>query len=166
MNRTIVNGRDDQYISYIVNNNTGTKIKFPVMPNGISENVTANFTQQDIVGASRPRIVYSSTSANTIGFSLQNLTEDYVVSGFNSLNEYVRTLQALVYPSYPGSGIVKSPDLTLVLGSKAIQCVCTSVNVSWGNTVKEQNITTCNVDMSFIRTRDNVPGATDIELRG
>ena len=166
MNRINQDGRDDQFISYIVNNNTGTKIKFPVMPSNISESVSANFTQQDIVGASIPRIVYSSTSAQSISLSLQNLTEDYIVSGFSSLNEYVRALKALPYPSYPGAGIVKSPDLTLVLGNNTISCVCTSVNITWGNLVKEQNITTCNVEMSFLRTRDSVPGATDIELKG
>ena len=32
MNRIYQDGRDDQFISYIYNSNTGTTIKFPVMP--------------------------------------------------------------------------------------------------------------------------------------
>jgi hypothetical protein len=166
MNRITVEGRGDRYDSYIVNNNTGTIIYFPVMPYGLSESISANFTQQDIVGASRPRIVYSSTSAKTMSFSLQNLTEDYVAVGFNSLYDYVRALQALAYPEYTESSIVKSPNLTLVIGNRSMSCVCTSVNVSWGNLVKEQSITSCNVDLSLLMTRNNVPGATWIELDG
>jgi len=164
MNRITKEGRGDLFTSFIVNNNTGTTIYFPVMPNNISESVSANFTQQDIVGASVPRIIYSSTSAKTMSFSLQNLTEDYIAQGFNSLLEYVRALQSLAYPTYQSGGIVKSPDLTLVLGSRAISCVCTSCNVSWGNLVKEQNITSCNVDLSLLTTRDDVPGSTDIMI--
>lgn len=150
------------YAAYIKNNLTGTKIVFPVMPNNISENINANFTQQDIVGASTPRIVYTSTSAKTISLSLQNLSEDYIAPGFKSLLSYIRALQALVYPLYSSSGVVTSPNMTLVLGNRSMSVVCTNVSVSWGQTVKEQQILSCNVDLSFIRTRDDVPGATVI----
>lgn len=154
-----------KYTAYIKNNLTNTKIRFTVMPQGLNETITANFTQQDIVGASRPRIVYNSTSAKTMNLSLQNLTEDYVAKGFSSLYEYVRALQALAYPEYK-SGVVKSPDLTLVLGDRSMSCVCTSVSVSWGNLVKDQQILSCSVDLSLLMTRDNIPGATHIMEKG
>ena len=125
-----VSGDGDKFTSYIKNNNTGTKIIFPVTPTGISESISANFTQQDIIGASRPRIVYASTGAKTMTLSLQNLTEDYVAQGFSSLLTYIRAIQALAYPTYSGD-LVKSPDLTLVLGERSMSCVCTSVSVSW-----------------------------------
>ena len=160
--KRITKGNTNFYAAYIKNNLTGTKIIFPVMPNNISENINANFTQQDIVGASVPRIVYTSTAAKTISLSLQNLTEDYIAPNFKSLISYVRALQALTYPIYSSSGVVSSPNMTLVLGNRSMSVVCTNVSVSWGNNVKEQQILSCNIDLSFLRTRDDVPGATTI----
>ena len=160
--KRITKGNTNFYAAYIKNNLTGTKIVFPVMPNNISENINANFTQQDIVGASTPRIVYTSTAAKTISLSLQNLTEDYIAPNFKSLISYVRALQALTYPIYSSSGVVSSPNMTLVLGNRSMSVVCTNVSVSWGNNVKEQQILSCNIDLSFLRTRDDVPGATTI----
>lgn len=166
---TYVDGdKNDKFTGFIRNNLTGTLIKFPVTPQNISETVSASFTQQDIVGASVPRIIYSNTSAQTISVSLQNLTEDYVAQGFDNLISYVRALQALVYPNYSG-GLVKSPNLTLVLGSVSYSCVCSSVNVSWGDVItwtktKAQSFfKSCNVDLQFIITRNSVIGATEME---
>lgn len=163
MNRIHREGKNEIFVAYIKNDLTGTKIPFPVMPQSISESINANYTQQDIVGASAPRIVYNSTGAKTISFSLQNLTEDYVAEGFDTLKQYVRALQALAYPTYGSGGIVNSPKMTLVLGDRATSCVCTSVSVSWGNLAREQQILSCNIDLTFLVTRSSVPGATIIE---
>lgn len=166
MNRTIVNQNNNRFYCGVRNNLTGLVIPFPVMPDGISESISANFTQQDIIGASRPRIVYSSTGAKTLSLSLKNLTEDYIMEGFANLLQYVRALQALAYPEY-SSAIVKSPDLTLFLGEdRTMSCVCTSVSVTWGSTVKDQRITTCSVDLNFLMTRPSIPGATDVQNIG
>lgn len=165
MNRIIVNGKNERFSCFIRNNITGTIIYFPVTPEGITENQSANFTQQDIIGASRPRIIYSSTGAKTISLSLRHLTEDYIMQGFTDLLHYVRCLQALVYPDYE-AGIVKAPDLTLVLGDRSMSCVCTNVSVNCGDTVKEQRITYCDVELSLLMTRPGVNGATHIELKG
>lgn len=166
MNRIIGDiNKDRQYFISIRNNNTGTLIPFPVMPQNISESVSANFSQQEIIGASRPRIVYSSTSAKTMNLSLQNLTEDYLAEGFSSLYQYVRALQALTYPEYDG-GIVKSPDLTLFLGDRTMSCVATNVTVNWGNVVVENQIKSCNVDIALLMTRNNIPGSTWIMDKG
>ena len=164
MNRQTVK-YTDKYTAYIKNNLTNTIIPFISMPQGLTETIAANFTQQDIVGASKPRIVYNNTSAKTMNLSLQNLTEDYVAEGFTSLYEYVRAFQALAYPEY-NAGIVKSPDLTLVLGDRSMSCVCTNVSVTWGELVKENQITSCNIDLVLLMTRENVPGATWIMTSG
>lgn len=152
----------DRFVSQIVNNVTGKVIKFPVMPEGISESVTANYSTQDIVGASAPRILYSSTSAPTVSVSLRNLTEDYLAEGFSSLREYVRALQALTYPTY-SSGTVNAPSVTVKLGNFSFTGVTNSVNVTWGTVVKDGEIMSCSVDLQFTRTRDSVYGATYIE---
>ena len=120
----------DRYVARIENHLTGSVIPLVVMPKGITETTNANFAQQSIVGASVPRIVYSSTSAKTMSLDMENLTEDYIPEGYSSLLEYVRTFQALVYPTYEGD-IVNSPDLTLYLGDRRMSCVCTNVSVTW-----------------------------------
>lgn len=120
----------DKYSAWIKNNLTGTTIPFISMPKQISESLQATFAQQSIVGASVPRIVYSSTGAKTISLSLQNVSEDYLPANFSNLLQYVRAFQALVYPTYNGN-LVNSPNLTLVLGDRSMSCVCTSVNVTW-----------------------------------
>lgn len=163
---TVYGKRGGDFDAYIYNVLTDLKIYFPVMPKSISESVSANFTQQDIVGASRPRIVYTSTSAKTMSLSLQNLTEDYVANGFSDLLQYIRALQALAYPMYSASGIVSSPDLRLVLGDRTMSCVCTSVNVSWGELTRENRIMTASVDLQLLMTRPGVPGVTDIQNSG
>lgn len=166
MNRIIGNlNTAREYFVAIKNNITGTYIPFPVMPSNINETVSASFVQQDIIGASKPRIVYSNTSAKTMSLSLQNLTEDYLPEGFSSLYEFVRALQALAYPEYEG-GIVKSPDLTLFLGDRTMSCVATNVSVTWGNQVVENQIKSCNVDIALLMTRENVAGATWIMAHG
>ena len=141
-----VSGNRGEFLTFIRNNNTGKMIYFPVTPTGISENISANFTQQDIIGASRPRIVYSSTGAKTMTLSLQNLTEDYISEGFNDL--------------------LKARDLTLVLGDRSMSCVCTSVSVSWGELVRNQRHKSANVDLTLLMTRPSIPGAVQIENNG
>ena len=152
----------DRFASYIKNNITGKLIPLPVMPEGISESVTANYSTQDIVGASAPRILYSNTSAPTISISLRNLTEDYLASGFDSLRQYVQAIQALTYPMYY-SGTVSSPEVSVKLGNFSFIGVTNSVNVSWGNTVKNGEIMSCSVDIQITRIRESVMGATYIE---
>ncbi len=161
-----VSGNRGEFLCYIRNNNTGKMIYFPVSPSGVSESISANFTTQDIIGASRPRIVYASTGAKQMTLSLQNLTEDYVAEGFVDLLSYVRALQALAYPTYTGGGLVKAPDLTLVLGDRSMSCVCTSVSVSWGELVRNQRHKSANVDLVLLMTRPSIPGAFQIETNG
>ena len=166
MKRTYIAGKDERFTCYIKNNLTGTKIPFPVLPQGVSESISSNFTQQDIIGASVPRVIYASTGAKTVSLSLQNLTEDYVASGFDNLLQYVRALQALAYPTYSNTGVVNSPNLTLVLGDRSMRCVCTNVSVSWDSKVRDQRMLSCSVDLALLMTRLDVPGATTIEADG
>lgn len=140
------------------------EIPMNVMPKSIGETVTANFNIQDIIGASVPRIVYSSTSAKQISFSLDNLTEDYMPQGYN-LRSYIAALQSLVYPTYSGE-MVNPPRVHLILGNKSYNAVCTNVSVSWGELVKNNDIIRASVDLSFTAIRYDVPGATYIQQGG
>ena len=47
-----------------------------------------------------------------------------------------------------------------------MKCVCTNVSVNWGTLTREQQILNCSVDLTFLMTRLDVPGATTIEANG
>ena len=125
------------------------------MPNNISESIKANYSEQAIVGSSRPFVCYTSTSLRTIGFTIQNLSQDYLPVGYNDLNSYIHALQSLLYPKYEPTGLVRPPDCHLFMGDRRFRCVCNSVNVTWSDMVRESNIMTCNVDLQFTNTRDD-----------
>lgn len=147
------------YMIYIENVLLGNTIPVPLMPNNISESIKANFAEQAIIGSSRPFMTYTSTSLRGIGFTLQNLSQDYLPDGYRDLRDYIHALQALLFPEYESSGLVKPPDCKLHMGDRSFRCVCNSVNVTWSDLVRENNIMTCNVDLQFTNTRndDQVP---------
>lgn len=123
------------YDCWIDNYVTGEHIVLPQTPVGWGENYSANFANQDIIGSSRPRLMYTGTSLRTMSFSLQNLTRDYLPSPFESLTEYVHKLQSLCFPEYNASGVITAPDCHLQLGERGFQGVFTSINVTWGDEV-------------------------------
>ena len=90
----------NRYTAYIINNVTQKMMILPSMPDGYSESISANYVKQDIVGASRPRIVYVSTGAQQISLSLKNITQSYLPRGYDTLSAYVRAFRALLYPEY------------------------------------------------------------------
>ena len=143
------------YYAKVFNYLTNQLIPIPVMPNNIAESIKANYSEQAIIGSSRPFVCFTSTSLRTIGFNLQNLSQDYLPDGFKDLKQYAYALQSLLYPEYKSSGLVKPPDCHLTLGDRGFRCVCNSVNVTWSDLVRENNIMTCNIDIQFTNTREN-----------
>lgn len=119
------------YDCWIDNEITGDHIILPQTPVGWSESYTANYANQEIIGSSRPRMMYTGTSLRTMNFSLQNLSRDYLPSGYSSLADYVHALQALAFPEYSDSGIITAPDCHLQFGERGFQGVFTNVSVSW-----------------------------------
>ena len=183
------------YDCWIDNFVTGEHIVLPQTPMSWGENYSANYANQEIIGSSRPRIMYTGTSLRTMSFSLQNLSRDYLPRGYSSLSDYVHRLQALCFPEYSNTGIITAPDCHLQIGERGFQGVFTSVNVSWGDEVYNRNNIyngtpmnqsrisdyrtrsfevnggeriRCNVELSFTNTRLNsqIPGATIISTQG
>lgn len=123
------------YDCWIDNFVTEEHIILPQTPVGWGENYSANYANQEIIGSSRPRLMYTGTSLRTMTFSLQNLTRDYLPSGFESLVEYVHKLQSLCFPEYSSTGVVTAPDCHLQIGDRGFRGIFTSVSVSWGDEV-------------------------------
>lgn len=123
------------YDCWIDNMVTGEHIILPQTPMNWGENYSANYAQQEIIGSSRPRMMYTGTSLRTMSFSLQNLHRSYLPNGYNSLTDYIHKLQALCFPKYSKSGIITAPDCHLQMGERGFQGVFTAVNVTWGDEV-------------------------------
>lgn len=126
------------YDCWIDNMITGDHIVLPQTPVNWSENYSASYANQEIIGSSRPRIMYTGTSLRTMSFSIQNLSLSYLPVGYNSLKEYVRTIQALCFPEYSSTGVITAPDCHLQFGDRGWQGVFTAINVSWGDEVYNQ----------------------------
>jgi hypothetical protein len=184
------------YDCWIYNIITSDLIILPQTPVNFSENYTANFANQEIIGSSRPIVMYTGTSLRTINFSLQNLSQSYLPAGYDSLTDYVHAIQSLEFPEYSDTGVVKAPTCKLQLGNRSFIGVVNSVNVNWGDEVYNRNygqdtigiresygeydndynayrITNgerirCNIDISFTNTRKSgeIPGATEIRDNG
>lgn len=183
------------YDCWIDNFVTGEHIVLPQTPMGWGENYTANYANQEIIGSSRPRVMYTGTSLRTMTFSLQNLSRDYLPAGYDSLTDYIHRLQALCFPEYQANGIITAPDCHLQIGERGFQGVFTSVSVTWGDEVYNRNgmyntealnqnrmsdfktsnyevsggeRIRANVELAFTNTRLNsqIPGATWISTKG
>lgn len=127
------------YDCWIDNLITGEHIVLPQTPMNWGENYSANYASQEIIGSSRPRMMYTGTSLRTMTFSLQNLHRSYLPNGYSSLSDYVHRLQALCFPEYSDSGIITAPDCHLQMGERGFQGIVTAVNVTWGDEVYNRN---------------------------
>lgn len=128
------------YDCWIDNFVTQEHIVLPQTPVNWSENYSANYANQEIIGSSRPRVMYTGTTLRTMNFSLQNLSQSYLPAGYTSLTDYVHKLQALCFPNYSSSGVITAPDCHLQIGSRGFRGVFTAVNVSWGDEVYNENV--------------------------
>lgn len=140
------------YDCWIDNFVTGEHIVLPQTPVNWGENYSANYASQDIIGSSRPRIMYTGTTLRTMSFSLQNLSQSYLPAGYESLTDYVHKLQALCFPEYSSTGVITAPDCHLQIGGRGFRGVFTAVNVSWGDEVYNQNVNIKSSGISNIST--------------
>ena len=68
-NGTIITENQTWYDCWIDNLVTGEHIVLPQTPVGFNESYAASYANQDIIGSSRPRVMYTGTSLRTISFS-------------------------------------------------------------------------------------------------
>ena len=111
----------------------GDRLEFQLMPDIISENKSAFYNETPIIGRSLPLLGYSSSSARTMGLSLNfvALTSEGKYSP-KWVREQVRWLEAKVYPIYEDGFVYPPPRLLVVVGKAlGLQCVMTSVNTTW-----------------------------------
>ena len=117
---------------HIVNLLTKTSTSFKLTPEEISDNINANFNDQDIPGRSAPIPGYSSTGPRSISFTIK-LHDDYCEGG---LIKTIRQLKALAYPNY--TEYVTPPSCYLRVGDLIqMTAICKEVGVSWQKPIRQ-----------------------------
>jgi hypothetical protein len=146
----------------------------PIIPEEISDNVSAIFSPIDILGRSSPLQGYSGGSSRVVSFSLK-LHEDLYMFNTSTnepygtpnlyLNNLVAYLKSLVFPQYTTT--IVPPEVIIVIGRTiGIRGVPKSVDVSWSGPINLDTMTykECTVSFSMEEITDKPYNASDIYL--
>ena len=143
----------------------GYTIPFVFSPVSLTDNISANYQQTQIPGASAPQITYSSTGARQVSFTI-DLPLDYLPpnTSFTDFEDYLNAFRALVYPKYSKSGgKVSSPHCQLNLSNIQLDGVCTSCNIEYKtDRIANNGTLSASVSLSFLEVFENV-GYVDSE---
>lgn len=135
----------DPIDAYIYNEVVDQIIDFQAfLPDEITDNISAQFSQQSVPGRSNPFQGYEYTGPKTVSFTMQ-IHDDLCKENIVAL---VRQLKALAYPEY-GSYIIPPKcfvRLGIVIGMKGI---CKDVSVVWKKPYRDQKYLAADVTMTF-----------------
>ena len=157
--------------AYIVSNSSSivaNQLPLPTIPNGVSETVSSNTNDQQIVGRSAPIVSYLSTGARTVSFTFA-VADEYMptYNGYKyTIHTYINALKSLVYPRYTSSNII-SPQCVLHLGNITLKGIVTNVSVTLNGPVSNfiygGNFTRADINIQFKEVMGTVKGAIDIK---
>ena len=150
---------DRQFPCYILNLVSGEVIHFHMIPDDVSDSMSANYDQQTIRGRSLPIKSYNDSGPRSISFTA-TLHSSY--NQDNSITFTVNKLRALVYPDYEGKRIY--PPLCLIrIGDLIVKSVVTSVNVTWKKPYRNQTYMFAEVAINAEEVMDNVMDMSEVE---
>ena len=141
----------DQFLCYLENLNTGSRVVFYSRPDSISDNMTASFDSQIPKSRTSPIQSYANSGPREISFSVI-LHQDYSPEDMRIL---VRKLQGNVLPIDKG-GYIIPPKSHIVAGDFIdVVGVCTSVSTDWMPPYHDNNVfNQANVSFSFTEVED------------
>lgn len=153
----------DQFVSYLENLNTGTKVMFFSRPDSVSDNMQASFEAQTPKSRTSPIQAYANSGPHEISFSVI-IHQDYLDG--KDLRTVVKQLQANVLPIDQG-GYITPPRSRLVIGNFIeVVGICTSVSVDWNPPYHTNNVyNQANVSFSFTEVEEEPTYADEWEKR-
>lgn len=123
---------DLPFKSYIINLATDTWVPLPVLPESVTESVSASWSPTSIPGRSASYYTYAGTNNRTLSFSF-TLHRDLLSelsTGSYDFNNIPNYLKSLCYPEY-SSSLVRPPVCILKLADVIkMRGICTSVTVT------------------------------------
>ena len=140
-------------------------IDFPVYPEELSDQRTANFDQMpQLLYQYEPWYLYTSSGPrqNTFTFIFHRdmWTGDHRNGGANIL---IRFCEANCYPEYRGSSVISSIVTLYVSGSALISGVLTEVNVDWSGPIGQDGFYLyCELQLTIIEVSPEVLNFTSV----
>lgn len=160
-NKRVYSPKKDYIPCYIINLLLGQTIEFECEPEEISDNVSAQYDQQEVRGRSTPYQGYNDSGPREINFSVV-LHDDLCKNGILAT---VNHLKSLAYPEY--SGVLLAPQSLIRIGDMInTKAIITSVGVSWSKPFRNGVYVTATVDISASEVRDDPLSASDIWQNG
>lgn len=155
-----------KYKGYINSVHSGKSILVYLasMPESVEEAFTVNIYSESPIGSAQPVQGFSSIAARTISVSFE-VDQSYLPSPYTTVHSYVYALKNMIYPSY-GNGVVHSPEFNFRLVNIAVRGIVTSMNVTWGSTVRNGSIDTAKISLSITETQNIVGGTATNKEKG
>ena len=157
----------DDFTFYILNQTTGTKIEFDLVPEEISESFAASFESQDIMGRTAPIVGYSSSGPHTVSLNITVHAE--MEGGIENMKKKIHQLVALTYPVFSGD-LLEPPKCFVRVGNMVgMYGYIESVDVSWEKPYTDMVFRKAEVSLSVNEIRnmaDDCLSASDVESGG
>lgn len=132
---------------YIIDLLTDTTLRFSLIPDELSETVSASWDTTDIRGRTAPFIGYSGNSARTVSYSL-TLHAEYVPN--RDILSMVNKLKSLCYPRIEGA-IITPPICYVRFGDMVkMRAIVENISVSWEKPIIDNRVfSKAEVSMEF-----------------
>lgn len=126
-------------------------VSIPVLfPSPPSESHGASYTKETPVGSTFPLIAFGSSEPSQVSFSFTALQE-YLPSGYSSLETYLDTIKLMTKPRYSGD-LVLAPSVKLTFGSLVYTGVCDSISIDYANVYGNNAMVKADVACQFTLT--------------
>lgn len=128
----------------------GSPMSLPVYPNEFSDENSAAFNSQSLLGRSVDYQIYE-TSSRSVSFTL-NL-HDELCEDHNYIRTLVAYIQSACYPEYGASGEVKPPEICFTIGDQfRIRGVLESCSANWKAPIIDNKLVNCDLSISVKET--------------
>jgi hypothetical protein len=149
----------DEFTFYILNQVTGSKIEFLLVPEEISESFSSSFESQDIMGRTAPIVGFSSSGPHTV--SLNITIQADMEGGIENMKKKINQLIALTYPVYSGD-LLEPPKCFVRVGNMVgMYGYIESVDVSWEKPYTDMVFRKAEISLSVNEIRNNAGECLD-----
>ena len=131
-------------------------IILPCYPDSITDNVSADWQSQTILGRTASIAAYTGTQSQTLSFNLKLHRE----MG-NNIEKVLQFLRKTVYPKYKQLGLLP-PITKFVFGQTAMKGYVQSVGFSWSGPIIDGLYQVCDVSINFTSDPNTVYGVDNL----
>ena len=165
---------DDEYTSYIINLASRRWVPLPVIPEQVSESVSAIWGDHNIISRSASYKSYQGTSNREVNFSLtlhSDLLSEVSKANDCDITNIVDFMKSLCYPQYTANELRPPVCILKVADVIKLRGITVSVNAQHSLPIKtmlfgtydgKKRYAMMEVQLSFVEVPISAPSATDI----